>query len=54
LYVPFGKKEDAKRNIIDFEKIEALLIAPALDHLGIMGRTTGEIYWSGQHKDRYV
>jgi len=40
---PFGKKEDAKGNIIDFDEIESLLISPALDRLGITGRTTGEI-----------
>src|SRR5689334_6667733 len=47
---PFGKKEDAKKNIIDFDKIESLLIAPALDQLGIEGRTTGEIIGQGNIK----
>jgi hypothetical protein len=34
---PFGTK-----NGIDFERVEKELIGPALEDLGISGRTTGE------------
>lgn len=44
---PFGKKEDANKNLIDFDHVEAKLIGPALDELGITGRTTGEIVEQG-------
>ena len=44
---PFGKKEDLKKNIINFDEIEAKLINPALDKLGVTGRTTGEIVSQG-------
>jgi len=44
---PFGKKEDANQNIIDFDEIESKLIDPALDRLGVTGRTTGEIVGQG-------
>ncbi len=39
---PFGTKKD-----IDFDRVEASLISPALDRLGITGRTTGEIVKQG-------
>jgi hypothetical protein len=39
---PFGVKGD-----IDFDRVEAELIAPALDRLEIAGRTTGEILRAG-------
>lgn len=35
------------KNGIDFDNVEAVLIAPALDALGITGRTTGEIVGQG-------
>src|SRR6185295_17259624 len=44
---PFGKKEDLKKNVINFDEIEAKLISPALDRLGVTGRTTGEIVSQG-------
>ena len=44
---PFGKKEDAKKNLIDFDEVEAKLIDPVLDQLGVTGRTTGEIVGQG-------
>ncbi|MGO9972714.1 MAG: tetratricopeptide repeat-containing protein [Solirubrobacteraceae bacterium] len=39
---PFGTQQN-----IDFELVEAKLIAPVLDDLGIAGRTTGEIARAG-------
>jgi tetratricopeptide (TPR) repeat protein len=39
---PFGVKND-----IDFDAVEKSLIGPALDHLGVTGRTTGEIVDQG-------
>ena len=39
---PFGLKND-----IDFDAVEANLIGPALDKLGVTGRTTGEIVGQG-------
>jgi tetratricopeptide (TPR) repeat protein len=39
---PFGTKSG-----IDFDRVEAELIAPALDRLGITGRTTGQIRRQG-------
>jgi hypothetical protein len=39
---PFGTKSG-----VDFDKIEADLIAPALDSLDIDGRTTGEVVEAG-------
>lgn len=39
---PFGVKND-----IDFDAVEAKLIGPALDKLGVTGRTTGEIVGQG-------
>ena len=39
---PFGLK-----NEIDFDAVEANLIGPALDKLGVTGRTTGEIVGQG-------
>ena len=42
---PFGVK-----NEIDFDAVEEKLIAPALDKLGVTGRTTGEIIGQGNIK----
>ena len=39
---PFGVKND-----IDFDAVEEKLIGPALDKLGVTGRTTGEIVGQG-------
>lgn len=39
---PFGVKSG-----VDFDRVEAELVAPALEHLGITGRTTGEIVAQG-------
>lgn len=39
---PFGTKGG-----VDFERVERELIAPALDHFGITGRTTGELVAQG-------
>ena len=39
---PFGVKSE-----VDFEKVDRELISPALDRLGITGRTTGEIIRAG-------
>ncbi|HEV2862008.1 MAG TPA: tetratricopeptide repeat-containing protein [Pyrinomonadaceae bacterium] len=44
---PFGKKKDASGNEIDFDAVERELIAPALERLGIEGRTTIDIVESG-------
>lgn len=44
---PFGKKEDAKKTLIDFDEVETKLIDPVLDQLGVTGRTTGEIVGQG-------
>ena len=43
---PFGVKKG-----IDFEAVERDLIAPALDALGISGRTTGEIVAPGNIRE---
>src|SRR5262245_55162617 len=43
---PFGTKEG-----IDFDEVEAKLIAPALKQLGIEGRTTGEIARQGNIRE---
>jgi hypothetical protein len=44
---PFGKKKDLADNEIDFDRVERELIGPALDRLGVTGRTTGEILEAG-------
>ena len=43
---PFGTKSG-----IDFDKVEAELIAPALDSLNIDGRTTGEVVEAGNIRE---
>ena len=43
---PFGVKEG-----IDFEAVEARLLAPALDRVGVRGRTTAEIVSSGNIRE---
>jgi hypothetical protein len=44
---PFGKKTDRAGREIDFEKISAELIEPALKAAGLGGGTTGEIIEAG-------
>jgi len=44
---PFGVKTDSKGSSIDFDRVEAELIGPALDCLRLTGRTTGEITEAG-------
>ena len=43
---PFGTKSD-----INFEEVEAKLIGPALERLGVAGRTTGEIVGQGNIRE---
>src|ERR1044071_349884 len=43
---PFGVKSD-----IDFDAVEEKLIGPALDKLGVTGRTTGEIVGQGNIRE---
>jgi hypothetical protein len=43
---PFGEKSG-----VDFDKVEAELIAPALDRLKIEGRTTGEVVEAGNIRE---
>lgn len=47
IVTPFGEKKDAKGNTIDFDLVRKMLIEPALDHLGITGRTTQEVIKAG-------
>jgi hypothetical protein len=44
---PFGIKKDLKGNDIDFDKVDAELIDPALTAIGAEGRTTLDIVESG-------
>lgn len=49
---PFGTKPiptppGQPARTVDFEQIEAKLVAPALEALGIGGRTTGDIFSQG-------
>jgi len=44
---PFGKKKDANGNEIDFDEVERVLIAPALERLGVEGGTTIDIIEAG-------
>jgi hypothetical protein len=44
---PFGKKKDSADMEIDFERVQAELIDPALQSVGFEGGTTGEIIDSG-------
>jgi hypothetical protein len=47
IVTPFEKKKDAKGNEIDFDLVRTTLIEPALDRLGITGRTTQEVVKAG-------
>ena len=54
IVTPFDKKPDAEGRIIDFDAVRKLLIEPALDQLGLTGRTTGEIVKAGNiHTDMF-
>src|SRR5215208_1852566 len=44
---PFGKKKDLQGTEIDFNEVERLLIAPALEAVGATGGTTIDIVESG-------
>jgi tetratricopeptide (TPR) repeat protein len=48
---PFGKKTDRAGREIDFEKISAELIEPALKAAGLGGGTTGEIIEAGNIRE---
>ena len=51
---PFGKQKTRISETpvtIDFDEVEKKLIDPALDRLGITGRTTGEIVEAGNIRD---
>jgi hypothetical protein len=43
----FGKKNDRARREIDFDRVQAVLIDPALKAVGLGGSTTGEIIEAG-------
>lgn len=47
IVTPFETKNDSEGNPIDFDAVRKELIEPALDRLGVTGRTTGEIVRSG-------
>jgi hypothetical protein len=54
IVTPFGVKKDAKGHEIDFDHVRTTLIEPALDKLGIGGKTTGEIVKAGSiHADMF-
>ncbi|HMH48599.1 MAG TPA: tetratricopeptide repeat-containing protein [Candidatus Acidoferrum sp.] len=54
IVTPFDKKPDAEGRIIDFDAVRKQLIEPALDRLGLTGRTTGEIVKAGNiHADMF-
>src|SRR5262245_61027968 len=44
---PFNKKQDRKGKEVDFERVSAELIEPALKAAGLGGGTTGEIIEAG-------
>ena len=48
---PFGEKEDRNKVKINFDKVEAELIKPALVRLGIEGGTTGEVVRAGNIRE---
>ena len=48
---PFGKKEDRKGKEIDFERVSAELIEPALKAAGLGGGTTGEMVEAGNIRE---
>ena len=48
---PFNVKQDASGRDIDFERVHAELIAPALEQVERVGQTTGEILDSGNIRE---
>jgi tetratricopeptide (TPR) repeat protein len=48
---PFGEKEDRNKVKINFDKVEAELIRPALARMGIQGGTTGEVVRAGNIRE---
>jgi hypothetical protein len=48
---PFDKKKDSAGTEIDFERVHKELIAPALEAVGLVGGTTGEIVEPGNIRE---
>jgi hypothetical protein len=48
---PFGKKKDRTGREIDFDRVQADLIDPALKTVGLGGGTTGEIIEAGNIRE---
>jgi hypothetical protein len=48
---PFGKKKDRAGREIDFDRVQAVLIDPALKSVGLGGSTTGEIIEAGNIRE---
>ena len=48
---PFGKKQARSGLIIDFDEVQRVLIDPALDSVGLEGRTTIEIIGQGNIRE---
>lgn len=48
---PFGEKQDSSGVVIDFDRVHAELIGPALEAAGFGGGTTGQIVDSGNIRD---
>src|SRR5215470_2715968 len=48
---PFGKKKDRAGREIDFDHVQAVLIDPALQAVGLGGGTTGEIIEAGNLRE---
>lgn len=54
IITPFEKKKDSEGNEIYFDEVRLKLIEPALDRLGLIGRTTLEIIRAGNiHADMF-
>lgn len=50
----FGKKKDSSGRIIDFDRVDQELIAPALAQCGLVGGTTGQVVEAGSiHEDMF-
>lgn len=48
---PFGIKKDSAGNAVDFDRVHAELIGPALEQAGLVGSTTGEIIDAGNIRE---
>ncbi|HEY2841415.1 MAG TPA: hypothetical protein VGJ26_19815 [Pirellulales bacterium] len=48
---PFGKKKDRAGHEIDFDRVQAVLIEPALESVGLGGGATGEIVEAGNIRE---